>query len=370
MYLKLIIISLLAFISTINCQQSSSQVERIEMNPVEPRPGESVKIRCYLRNVDPTRKQKPDILWSFKELGSNTWRIIGNGGSITDTFNNRLSGRKESDEVFEIVFRPIQETDVGTIKCELTNSEGQIFKIQELMVYSAPYISFITPDIYAKVGTKITLECQVDGFPKPIVRWSRLGELSAVFYGSTLEISSIGKEDRGTYKCYAENITPINKLKQSAEAYVTVTIDFPPSITCDTDVVYQVPNINADAEINCVIEGFPLNNVRWYFFQQDFNIENELRTDQNHKIENIASPDSIKTLLVIRNVKDENFGGYTVKVEGGQQQIVQKTVILDRAINTDGFFINNSNKNTMKQFSLITISLLVIYFCIYIFDSI
>ena len=82
-----------------HAQQSSVQVEKIEMFPVEPRPGESVKIRCYLKNVDPSKKIKPSILWSIKELNGQSWRIIGNGASITDTFNNRLSGRKESDEV-------------------------------------------------------------------------------------------------------------------------------------------------------------------------------------------------------------------------------------------------------------------------------
>lgn len=69
----ILFISLVYLISTfqqslIYCQQSSAQVEKIEMNPVEPRPGESVKIRCYLKNVDPTKKIKPDILWSFQGI--------------------------------------------------------------------------------------------------------------------------------------------------------------------------------------------------------------------------------------------------------------------------------------------------------------
>ncbi len=105
----------------LNCQLSSAQVEKIEINPIEPKPGESVKIRCYLKNVDPSKPRKPDILWSFKPIGSDIWRIVGNGASITETFNNRLSGRKESDEVFEIIFRPVQETDAGMIKCVSSN---------------------------------------------------------------------------------------------------------------------------------------------------------------------------------------------------------------------------------------------------------
>lgn len=343
MYLKYLFCVLMPFMMLIkrhDCQQSSVQVEKIEMFPVEPRPGESVKIRCYLKNVDPSKKIKPSILWSVRELGSTSWRIIGNGASITDTFNNRLSGRKESDEVYEIVFRPIQENDAGTIKCEITNTEGQIFKIADLMIFSPPYITYITQDVYAQAGKKVLLECQADGFPKPKVKWSRLGEMSAVLYNEKFEIESVGREDRGTYRCFAENITPINKLRQTAEAFVTLTIDFAPQITCDTYVMYQVPYINADAEVTCTVEGYPLNNVRWFFTQNEANIQTEIRSDQFHKVDNIASPDSIKSMLVIRNVNDEHFGGYTIKVEGGIQQIVERTIMLEPMVNPDGYLTN------------------------------
>jgi hypothetical protein len=351
---------MLNIMKNVSAQLSSVQVEKIEMFPVEPRPGESVKIRCYLKNVDPSKKIKPSILWSIREEGSQSWRIIGNGASITDTFNNRLSGRKESDEVYEIVFRPIQETDAGTIKCEITNTEGQIFKIADLSIYSPPYINYITPDVYSKAGGKVLLECIADGFPKPTVKWSRLGEMSAVLYSSRFEITSVGREDRGTYKCYAENITPINKQRQTAEAYVTLTIDFPPTITCDTYVMYQVPNIRADAEVTCTVEGYPLTNVKWYFSQKDFNIETEIKSDQNHKVENIASPDSIKSILVIRNVNYEHFGGYTIKVEGGQQEIVERTIMLEPMVNPDGYLFGNAGR--MHLNFLLILSALVLSF--------
>jgi hypothetical protein len=316
------------------------QVEKIEMFPVEPRPGESVKIRCYLKNVDPSKKIKPSIIWSIKASYSSSWHIIGNGAHVTDTFNNRLSGRKESDEVYEIVFRPIQETDAGTIKCEITNTEGQIFKLSELNIYSPPYITHITTDVYSQAGKPVTLECRADGFPKPTIKWSRLGEMSAMLYSEKFEITSVGREDRGTYRCFAENITPINRIRQTAEAFVTLTIDFPPTITCDTYVIYQVPDIHADAEVTCTVEGYPLNNVRWYFSQKDFNIETEIKTDQYHKVETIASPDSIRSILIIRNVNWDHFGDYSIKVEGGLQQIVEKQVTLMPMTNPDGFYPN------------------------------
>ena len=248
-------------------QLSSVQVERIEVNPVEPKPGESVKIRCYLKNVDPSKKIKPSILWSIQEEGSTTWRIIGNGATITDTFNNRLSGRKESNEVFEIVFRPIQETDAGTVKCEITNTEGQIFRVHKLNIFSQPYINFITQDIYAQIGKSVTLECQAEGYPKPVVRWSRLGEMSAVLYSNKIEITSVGREDRGTYKCYAENAMPINKNIFSAEAFVTLTVDFPPAITCDTYIMNQVQIFLLETKVFWLIDwglsGCQYKRGRW-----------------------------------------------------------------------------------------------------------
>lgn len=360
-----LIILILSFISGYKFQQSSVQVEKIEMFPVEPRPGESVKIRCYLKNVDPSKKIKPSILWSIKEDGSDSWRIIGNGASITDTFNNRLSGRRESNELFEIVFRPIQETDAGTVKCEVTNTEGQIFKIHKLDIYSQPYISYITGDVYSQAGKPVTLECRADGFPKPTVRWSRLGEMSAVLYSDKFEITSVGREDRGTYKCYAENETPINKLKQTDEAFVTLTIDFPPQIQCDTYVMYQIPNINADAEVTCTVEGYPLNNVRWYFNQIDFNIETEITSDQFHKVDNIVTPDSIKSMLVIRNVNPEHFGNYKIRVEGGSQEIVERIVSFKEMIPDGDFNHGVSNMKLSNSIVSVVQFMLSIYFFVF-----
>lgn len=329
----LLIINIFQLIYQIKCQLSSVQVDRIEFNPVEPKPGESVKIRCYLRNVDPSKAVKPNILWSFRSIKSQNWRIIGDGSLITETFSNRLSGRKESDEVFELVFRPIQDTDVGWIKCELANTEGQIFKSIELDVYSPPYISHITQDIYTKIGSKVVLECIAEGYPKPKVSWSRLGSLSAVLKSEKIEITSVSREDRGTYRCFVESITPKNRLKQTAEAFVTVTIDFPPTIQCEKSVMYQTADINADAEVTCVIEGYPLNYVRWFFSPIDYHIETEIKPSQSYKIETIASSDSIKSSLIIRNVKQEHIGGYTIKAEGSNQQTVEKTVILQEIAN-------------------------------------
>ena len=107
-----------------------------------------------------------------------------------------------------------------------------------------------------------------------------------------------------------------------------------------------MPNINADAEVTCTVEGYPLNNVRWYFNQIDFNIETEIKNDQFHKVDNIVTPDSIKSMLVIRNVNPEHFGNYKIRVEGGQQEVVERIVGLEEMMPDADF--NNSNHMKMS----------------------
>lgn len=80
-----------------------------------------------------------------------------------------------------------------------------------------------------------------------------------------------------------------------------------------------------------------MNNVRWYFNQADFNIETEIQSDQFHKVDNIMTPDSIKSMLIIRNVNFEHFGDYKIRVEGGNQEIVERVITL-KSMNPDDIY--------------------------------
>ena len=96
--------------------------------------------------------------------------------------------------------------------------------------------------------------------------------------------------------------------------------------------------------MTCTVEGYPLNNVRWYFNQIDFNIETEIKNDQFHKVDNIVTPDSIKSMLVIRNVNMDHIGNYKIRVEGGMQEIVERRVSLEVMESNVNF-----NKATRKE---------------------
>lgn len=57
------------------CQQSSVQIQKIEADPPNPNVGESVKIRCFLINVDPFAQYPTQLLWSIKRFSKTTTEL-------------------------------------------------------------------------------------------------------------------------------------------------------------------------------------------------------------------------------------------------------------------------------------------------------
>lgn len=49
-------------------QQSSVQIQKIEADPPNPNVGESLKIRCFLINVDPFAQYPTQLLWSIRRF--------------------------------------------------------------------------------------------------------------------------------------------------------------------------------------------------------------------------------------------------------------------------------------------------------------
>ena len=237
------------------------------------------------------------------------------GGSVRDTLSGRVSARKESEEVYEIVFRPVQESDSGIVRCELANTEAQVRLEQIINVLVPPSISYITADVQVRTGDPVTLECRAQGNPPPLIMWIRQGQEYATSYSSKYAIESVSKDDRGLYKCVAEQQTG---QKLTAENYVNIFVDFNPSVICDQLVVEQVPNINADAEITCLGEAYPMSVLKWEFSQGNTNVRRAISSGAKYRIDTNVAADSIdsrySSRLIIKNVEPSDFGIYTLIV--------------------------------------------------------
>jgi hypothetical protein len=327
-----IYLSIGLIIREISCQQSSVQIQKIEADPPNPNVGEGLKVRCFLINVDPFAQYPTQVLWSIRRFSKTfsiekysfqfdfsdqdrDFRILAYGGSVRDTLSGRVSARKESEEVYEIVFRPVQEADTGVIRCELANTEAQVRLEQTISVLVPPSINFITPDIQVRAGDPITLECRAQGNPPPLLMWTRQGQEYPTSYSSIYTIESVTKDDRGLYKCIAEQQTG---QKLTAEDYVNIFVDFDPTVICEQIIVEQVPNINADAEILCIAEAYPMTVLKWEFSQGNTNVRRAISSGAKYRIDTNTGSDSIDSRygsrLIIKNVEPNDFGKYTLIV--------------------------------------------------------
>lgn len=243
------------------------------------------------------------------------FRILAYGGSVRDTLSGRVSARKESVEVYEIVFRPVQESDSGIVRCELANTEAQVRLEQIINVLVPPSIIFVTPDVQVRAGDPITLECRALGNPPPLIMWIRQGQEYPTSYSPYYTIESVSKDDRGLYKCLAEQQTG---QKLTAENFVNVFVDFDPLVICDQRIIEQVPNINADAEISCTAEAYPMSVLKWEFSQGNTNVRRSVSSGPKYRIDTNVATDSIDSRygsrLIIRNVDNNDFGKYTLIV--------------------------------------------------------
>jgi len=145
--------------------------------------------------------------------------------------------------------------------------------------------------------------------------WIRQGQEYPTSYSGIYTIESVSKDDRGLYKCVAEQQSG---QKLTAENYVNVFVDFDPTVICDQNIVEQVPNINADAEIICLAEAYPMNVLKWEFSQGNTNVRRAISSGAKYRIDTNLASDSIDSRygsrLIIKNVEPSDFGKYTLIV--------------------------------------------------------
>jgi hypothetical protein len=145
--------------------------------------------------------------------------------------------------------------------------------------------------------------------------WIRQGQEYPTSYSGIYTIENVNKDDRGLYKCVAEQQTG---QKLTAENYVNIFVDFDPTVICDQIIVEQVPNINADAEITCLAEAYPMNVLKWEFSQGNTNVRRAIASGAKYRIDTNVASDSIDSRygsrLIIKNVEPSDFGKYTLIV--------------------------------------------------------
>ncbi|CAG5054402.1 unnamed protein product [Parnassius apollo] len=229
----------------INLSMSGTALPKIDKTTtdVNVKSGQNVDIICSVIEGIP----QPLVRWSFKKLFEKVFTEIS----------------EESDT------HHIEKTDAshaGTYKCEASNIIGKDSHQIDLIVEYPPTIKYGRKFVNAREGERIRILCEVDGVPKPEVKWTFNGALikkslhQQIYRDNTLSFEAT-MSTAGSYTCEA-----INKLGTASKTTEVVTYA-PASI---------VPPIQSSLEsivgnsltLPCQASGYPKPKIEWTFINE------------------------------------------------------------------------------------------------------
>ncbi|XP_039305921.1 Down syndrome cell adhesion molecule-like protein Dscam2 isoform X4 [Solenopsis invicta] len=167
--------------------------ERVNPGPI--RTGETIVLSCISQGNPP-----PTYLW-FRESVSGTTMVFN---------SERIHARAGV-----LVLQPARAEDAGRYVCHANNTAGSERVELEVTIISSLSIHLAPQQVTVDLGKDAEFQCSVTGQPHPVISWAKDGlpvregssGRSKVTGndGSTLRISSIVRDDKGMYQCFAKN---------------------------------------------------------------------------------------------------------------------------------------------------------------------
>nr|CAD7601727.1 unnamed protein product [Timema genevievae] len=250
---------------------------------------------------------------------------LGDGGGGNETFVifAGVRGRSRKGAAFaervvsvalslsqadEVLIKDIQETDAGYYQCQVIIAlNNKISAEVDLQVRRPPIISDnSTRSLVVSEGQSVKLDCYAGGYPPPRVSWRRennaiLPTGGSIYRGNTLKISSISKDDRGTYYCVAEN-----GVGKGARRNIAVEVEFAPVITAPRPRLGQA--LRYDMDLECHVEAYPPPAIVW--IKDDVQLSN----NQHYSISLFSTADEfVDTTIRIITIEKRQYGKYICK---------------------------------------------------------
>ncbi|XP_063630499.1 irregular chiasm C-roughest protein-like isoform X1 [Cydia splendana] len=206
-----------------------------------------------------------------------------------------------------IIFNVTRKYHNAVVKCEVSNSVGKSEETVTLDVTYPPVFRTRPRDVEADEGSTASLHCDVDGQPKPEIKWV-LHEPGRIAQpkGSepTLKIKRVDEQSAGRYVCIAK-VEGYNEIRSEA----TVFIKGPPKILSNRT------QFGAEGEmvtIDCVFLSVPKSfDIIWYFEGREIKpIENP----DYAPFEQDLGDGIVKASLVIRASQSKHYGLYNCSV--------------------------------------------------------
>nr|XP_046245368.1 neural cell adhesion molecule 1b isoform X3 [Scatophagus argus] len=221
-------------------------------SPQEFTEGDNANIVCDVISSPP-----PTVLWKYK------------GAKI----------QMEKDVRFKVLsnnhlqIRGIKKTDEGSYTCEgRLMARGEIdLRVIKVVVNVLPTIRVWQSEVNATAdaGQPAMLTCAVDGYPEPMVTWTRnevvleAGEkYSFNEDGSEMTIMDVTKLDEGEYTCIAKNKAGESEQELSLRVFVKPRITY---------IVNQsTSEMEEQVTLTCEASGDPTPTISWSYGERVF----------------------------------------------------------------------------------------------------
>ncbi|XP_059186962.1 neural cell adhesion molecule 1b isoform X6 [Centropristis striata] len=256
-------------------------------SPQEFTEGDNANIVCDVISSPP-----PTIFWKYK------------GAKI----------QMEKDVRFKVLsnnhlqIRGIKKTDEGLYTCEgRLMARGEIdLRVIKVVVNVLPTIRVWQSEVNATadVGQPAMLTCAVDGYPEPMVTWTRNGvvldageKYSFNDDGSEMTLMEVTKLDEGDYTCIAKNKAGESEQELSLRVFVKPKITY---------IVNQsTSEMEEQVTLTCEASGDPTPTISWSAGDNVFT-EGEQSLDGNVVVRSDARVSS----LTLKYVKYTDAGQY------------------------------------------------------------
>ncbi|XP_033105528.1 hemicentin-1-like isoform X2 [Anneissia japonica] len=199
----------------------------------------------------------------------------------------------------------IQEGDAGVFKCEGINVAGQTQVESNLIVQVPPRIPPNPQvDYVINVRQNVTLRCPTEGYPPPMITWSKGGQeitTNNLYYyqlGNNLIITSASADDAGTYTCDARNPAGTDSLE------ISLFVNSPPKFKPNQKEGVVNVVINQTLWLPCAVDSVPSAIFTWY--KNGFRITpttaNQLNNNETLWIGEVQLTDNADYICVASNI--------------------------------------------------------------------
>ncbi|XP_022067160.2 neural cell adhesion molecule 1b isoform X2 [Acanthochromis polyacanthus] len=266
-------------------------------SPQEFNEGDNANIICDVISSPP-----PTVLWKYKGTKIQMEKDV----RFKVLSNNHLQ------------IRGIKKTDEGLYTCEgRLMARGEIdLRVIKVVVNVLPTIRIWQSEVNATadVGQPTMLTCAVDGYPEPMVTWTRnevdleAGEkYSFNEDGSEMTIMDVTKLDEGEYTCIAKN------KAGEAEQELSLRVFVKPKITY---IVNQsTSEMEEQVTLTCEASGDPTPTISWSYGDHVFTEGEQAswtRPEQHKSLDGnvVVRSDARVSSLTLKYVKYTDAGQY------------------------------------------------------------